>query len=95
MLGFVVLMVFSSMLHDISSIDEVFPTLQDKIIATMLAMCNLCMKLGLRWRFQLLMVMLMVLMNIILLKHTWKTCGNKDKVGNWITAIRSHGHSLR
>jgi hypothetical protein len=40
-------------------------------------MCNLRMKVSLRWKFHMLMVILMVLMNNLSLKCTWKTCGNK------------------
>jgi hypothetical protein len=42
-----------------------------------------------------IMVMLMVLMNNMLLKHTWKTCKNRDRLGSCTITIQSHGHSSR
>jgi len=91
MLGFAVLMVFFSMLHDISSTNEVFPTSARYDNNYNVGNVQPLHETGLRWGFHLLMV----LMNIMLLKQTWKTCGNRDRLGSRITTIQSHGHSLR
>jgi hypothetical protein len=51
--------------------------------------------IGSEMEFQLMMVMLMVLMNNMLLKHTWRTCGNRNWLGSYIITIQSHGHSSK
>jgi hypothetical protein len=83
-------MASSLVLHDINSIDEIFLAYVGYDSNYINGNVQLAHEGGLE----------MEIPNVdgvdsMSLKCTWRTCGNKYWLGNYIIAIQSHGHSLK